>query len=70
MNWGHDPSMRGNPGNPGLLLFGGFLDGSHQVLDVAARVAFRPLVQFFSPPLGLFAGGEPAHFLLTKRQTL
>jgi hypothetical protein len=45
------------------------LDGSYHVLDVAAGVALRPLVQLFSAPLGLLAGGESTYLMLLKRQT-
>ena len=48
------------------IIFGGLLDGTDNILDNATWIALRPVVQFFSPPFGLFTGREQANSLLAK----
>jgi hypothetical protein len=48
------------------LVFGRFIYGPHQVLDIPTRVPLRPLVEFLCPPLGLLAGRETADLLLSE----
>jgi hypothetical protein len=45
--------VRKEPLRSGLPVSSRLAGGSHHVLDVAAWVALRPLVQLFAPPLGL-----------------
>src|SRR5215210_4445627 len=44
----------------------GLLYGPHEVLDVAARVPLRPLVELLRPPLGLLAGREARNLPLLE----